>query len=310
MKQKEIESTPIAVSAVAVTDVGRVRTLNEDRVLAFVRAAEQGDAAALLVVADGMGGHSAGEVASTLAVDTLKESLSWLIDAPEHDYAPIAQMLSSAFLDYSATYEPQTNQPYIEKHLCMAISQANQSIYTYSQAHPTAAGNLGTTLACAVVIGKQLLTAHVGDSRIYLLRNGIVTQLTDDHSFVGLLIRMGELTEEEAHSHPQRNFVTRSLGQKLDVEIEVAMHDLQVGDRLMVCSDGFWDYAEKGWERYVGLPELDKAAQKLVDLANSGGGRDNISVVLADLVTVEPTAEPMPLTGVASLRQRVATTRE
>ena len=196
-------------------------------------------------------------------------------------------MLSPAFMEFSAEYEPQTDLPYIEKHLCMAIAQANQSIYTYSQAHATAAGNLGTTLTCAVIIGDRAMVANVGDSRVYLLRSGILTQLTEDHSFVGMLIRMGEITEEEAHSHPQRNFVTRSLGQKLDVEIDVTMHDLRPGDRLMLCSDGFWDYAAKGWERSVGIPNLAEAAQKLVDLANEGGGRDNISVVMADLVSAE-----------------------
>ena len=275
------------VRAASATDVGRIRTLNEDQHLKLVRQAEHGDAAALLIVADGMGGHSAGEVASTLTVETLAENLRWLIDAPEHDYAAIAQMLSAEFSTFSTHYIPQTASPYHEKHLAMAITQANQSIYTYSQAHPTAAGNLGTTLTCALIIGTKMLVANVGDSRLYLLRSGIVTQLTEDHSFVNLLVQMGELSEEEAETHPQRNFVTRSLGQKLDVEIDFTLYELKAGDRILLCSDGFWEYAGKGWEKSVGIADLDLAAQTLINLANAGGGRDNITVVLADFISAE-----------------------
>lgn len=281
---EQVTPATLVVQAATATHVGQVRTLNEDRLLAFVRPPEQGDAAALLVVADGMGGHAAGEVASTLTIETLTENLNWLIDAPEEDYGPIAQMLSTAFQEFSATYEPQTDLPYIEKHLCMAIAQANQSIYTYSQAHPTAAGNLGTTLTCALIMGTKMMTANVGDSRIYLLREGKITQITEDHSFVAMLIRMGEITEEESHTHPQRNFVTRSMGQKIEVEIDVKLHEVQAGDRILLCSDGFWEYAAPGWEKYCFEPDLDAVAQKLVDLANEGGGRDNISVVLGELV--------------------------
>lgn len=285
--REEIMERVLAVQAASVTDVGCVRTLNEDRHLTLVRPTTHGDAAALLIVADGMGGHSAGEVASILAVDTLAENLHWLIDAPDHDYAPIAQMLSAEFYTFSSKYLPQTALPYHEKHLAMAIAQANQSIYTYSQAHPTAAGNLGTTLTCALIIGNKLLVANIGDSRVYLLRSGIVTQLTEDHSFVSLLVQMGELTEEEAETHPQRNFVTRSLGQARDVEVDFTLYDLRLDDRVLLCSDGFWEYAGKGWEKSVGIADLDQAVQVLVDLANAGGGRDNITVVLADVVSAE-----------------------
>ncbi len=274
----------LVVQAASATHVGQVRSLNEDRLLAFVRPPEQGEAAALLIVADGMGGHAAGEVASTLTIETLTENLNWLIDAPEENYAPIAQMLSVAFQEFSSTYEPQTELEYIEKHLCMAIAQANHSIYTYSQAHPTAAGNLGTTLTCALIIGSKMLTANVGDSRIYLLRDQQVTQITDDHSFVGLLLRMGEISESEAQEHPQRNFVTRSLGQNIDVEIDVNLHDLQAGDRILLCSDGFWEYAAPDWKAHVFQPDLDAVAEKLIALANQGGGGDNISVVLGEIV--------------------------
>ena len=217
----------------------------------------------LYVVADGMGGHQGGEVASQLAVEALR----------------------AAYVEQAADV------------LADAIAEANGRIYDAGAADPNLHG-MGTTLVVAAVLGdagddaptagrgNQLLVANVGDSRAYLFRDGDLTQLTEDHSMVADLLREGRISEEEAEVHPQRNIVTRVLGVYDEVEIDFWPIDAVVGDRVVLCSDGLVNEVSDDQITSVlrRLDDPDEAAAELVRRANEGGGRDNITVVVLDVV--------------------------
>ena len=240
----------------AASDVGRARSINQD---SFLVLADQG----LYAVADGMGGHQGGEVASKLAVDVLRAS----------------------YLDRSADA------------LADAIADANARIRDTGEADPDLRG-MGTTLVAAAVVpyddadeedddgGAQLLVANVGDSRAYLFRDGELVQLTEDHSMVADLLREGRITEAEAEVHPQRNIVTRVLGVYDQVEIDLWPVDAVRGDRVLLCSDGLFN--EVAGDQIAAvlrrLSDPQDAASELVRRANEGGGRDNITVLLIDVV--------------------------
>jgi protein phosphatase len=245
----------------ALTDVGRVRSANED---AFVID----DDARMLAVADGMGGHQAGEVASATAIAALQSGL-------------------------------QEGHPIDE-----AIVDANTAIVERASGDPDLRG-MGTTLTAAVFDDDHVLViGHVGDSRAYLLRNAEFEQLTVDHSVVAELIAAGQLTEAEAEIDPRRAMITRALGIDVDVDVDVINVDLAVGDRLLFCSDGLTTMVRDDAIADVLRTETDRgrAAQELVEAANSAGGADNITVVLVDVVdddaAVElppPVPEPEPI---------------
>lgn len=243
----------VQVRAGAATHVGRVRSINQD---AFLVLPER----QLFVVADGMGGHQGGEVASRLAVDALRSG------------------------DPSLTTEG----------LVDAIEAANQQIHDTGEHDPGLRG-MGTTIVAAAVVpddeaddpaAECLVVASVGDSRAYLFRDGTFTQLTEDHSIVGDLVREGRITEEEAEVHPQRNIVTRVLGVYPDVDIDLWPVDPVRGDRFVLCSDGLFNEvrAEQITSVLRRLEDPHDAADELVRLANEGGGRDNITVVVLDVV--------------------------
>jgi protein phosphatase len=236
----------------SATDTGQVRTKNED-------AALIGDA--VFAVADGMGGHAAGEVASQVAVEAFEGSTSGGIDD--------------------------------EDDIVEAVRAANQAVLDRADDEPELAG-MGTTLtALALVPGpadgdgpSELIIANVGDSRAYLFRDGDLTQLTRDHSLVEDLVQEGRLSPEEARTHPQRNILTRVLGNDSDVEPDVFRADPVRGDRYLLCSDGLSNEVDD--ERAAAvlrrLADPDDAARELVRLANENGGRDNITVVVVDVV--------------------------
>ncbi|ADB48450.1 Stp1/IreP family PP2C-type Ser/Thr phosphatase [Conexibacter woesei] len=222
------------------SDTGLARRANEDNF--FVRSP-------LFVVADGMGGAQAGEVASRLAAETF------------------------------ATGLPEGGT--VEERLATRVLEANSRIYRLSREDSERAG-MGTTLTAIYVDGEELAVAHVGDSRAYLWRDGELTRLTRDHSLVDELVRRGKLTEEEAAEHPQRSIITRALGPEPDVEVDTRTYRAQAADVLLLCSDGLTSMiSEQHVAELLGAAEsLEAAAQALIDAANAAGGRDNITVVL------------------------------
>jgi PPM family protein phosphatase len=228
------------------SDTGRQRRANEDSF--FVRAP-------LFVVADGMGGAQAGEVASRLAAETFASGL------PDDGTS--------------------------EQRLETRVREANTRIHEVSQ-EDRALNGMGTTLTAAYLDGDELALAHVGDSRAYLLRDGELSRLTRDHTLVEELVRRGELTEQEAAEHPQRSIITRALGPEPDIDIDLHTHRVHAGDVLLLCSDGLTGMISEEEVQAIlgGAASLGDAGRALVDAANSAGGRDNITVVLFRLESV------------------------
>jgi protein phosphatase len=229
------------VEKAALSDVGRARQGNEDSFL---------EQSPLFAVADGMGGARAGEVASRIAVETLEG------DMP----------------DGSAGAEEQ---------LAAVAKAANRRIYDLAQADASHAG-MGTTFTAALVTGNELAVGHVGDSRLYRLRDGELERLTHDHSLVEEFVRQGKLTPEEAEVHPQRSIITRALGPEPDVQVDTFTYPGKAEDVYLACSDGLTGMISEGTVQAIlaQRESLEDAAKKLIDAANEGGGRDNITVVL------------------------------
>ena len=239
----------------AKSDIGRKRPHNED---CFVADPSIG----LYVVCDGMGGGNAGEVASRMAIETI---VAHLKSAAEH--------VDDGGDDPNLT--APTNQ------LARAIRAANTAVFRASWEHPKYAG-MGTTVAAARLSGRTMSIAHVGDSRVYLIRNGIMQALTMDHSWVAEQVAQGYMTEQEAEHSPRRNIVTRALGVQSAVEIDVAELPICSGDLLLLCSDGLTrgvpcEQMRQTLEREGNLGEK---TDRLIALANEAGGEDNITVML------------------------------
>ena len=236
----------------ATTDTGRQRRANEDSLLAR---------SPLFVVADGMGGAQAGEVASKIAVEVFEQGLGDTA-APETDLAARA-------------------------------GAANARIHELSHSSAEHAG-MGTTLTAAYVAPAEVAIAHVGDSRAYRLREGELSRLTDDHSLVDELMRQGKITPEEAVDHPQRSVITRALGPEPAVEIDTRSYAARAGDVYLLCSDGLTTMlAEQRVAEILRLhPRLRDAGEALIAAANEAGGRDNITVVLFRLQDASAPGEP------------------
>ncbi len=247
------------------TDVGLVREHNEDALFVASSEHEASNAApafGLFMVADGMGGHQSGEAASSL---TLRVASS--------------QLLSQVYLPLISGTGYNANQPSLTDVVREAISLANRAV---TRDLPGS----GSTLTCGMILEDRLFIGHVGDSRAYLLRAGQPPkQLTKDHSLVSRLIEMGQLTEDEATTHPQRNVLYRAIGQGGALEIDVATYALTSGDRLLLCSDGLWGFVEEAeiWRLIQAAPTPQQACTQLVAAANAAGGNDNITVVLAEI---------------------------
>lgn len=275
----------LVLKAAAGTDPGRARQINQDNVLAYVRPDDLGKPLGLLVVADGMGGHQAGEVASQLAVETIRNSLSWMLEQGD-DEATTPMPMPSLDDENADEKNDLAYTAHLEKRLELAIEEANKVIYNYAQENPVEAGNLGCTVTCAIIYGNLAIIANVGDSRTYLFRGGKLNQITDDHSYVGQLVREGLLEPEEIFDHEQRNVITRALGNRPDVRADLASWPLETGDRLMLCSDGVWEMIRDPEEmaQMLQSDELETAVEELINLANAHGGADNIGVVVAELL--------------------------
>jgi PPM family protein phosphatase len=261
------------MTAVGATDVGRSRQKNEDAILVLD---------SIYAVADGVGGQAAGEVASRTALGPLRELDGRIF--PDDGSASTA--LSEAVMD------------------------ANDLVRELADKEPTYRG-MGTTVTAALLEGRRLHVAHVGDSRAYLLRDGALRQITEDHTLVQHLIDEGHISKEEASKHPQRNIVTRAIGVAEDVEVDALTLDLLPGDQVLLCSDGLTGVIGDDTiaDRLAQDRDPDATIAELIDAANEAGGPDNISVLLLRYddseaeVPAEPMLEPVTRTIAISTRQ-------
>lgn len=249
------------------TDQGQVYDHNEDSVFTRVRSTED-QVAALLIVADGVGGHKAGEVASKIVIDTIVDDFdSFLSSSPENQ----------------SRDNPDIDE--LEKNLIAAIEDANQAIHQYSDDNETDAGNLGSTVTAALLVGDTAIVANVGDSRTYYYHDGRFEQVSIDHSLVGEMVRKGIVQPEEIYTHPHRSVITRALGNEPEVEVDTFRINLKPGNRILLCSDGMWEMIQSSAEiseTLYGDNDLSIVADNLVKKANEYGGKDNIGVVVAE----------------------------
>lgn len=257
---------PLRLHAAVLSDVGRVRRNNEDTCAVEPITSVGGAVAHMLLVADGMGGAHAGEVAGRLACETVQQTLRTELQVllPADD---------TAWQDL----------------LRRALLAANRRVYGAAQAQVEQQG-MGTTLTLIVVVGDRAHMAHVGDSRAYLFNAAGVTdegepllQLSSDHTLVARLVDIGQLTPEQSRTHPHRNVLYRALGTEPTIDVDTGSHALRVGDRLLLCSDGLTTYIEDTELAQIVLeaaPPRD-TCRRLVTLANERGGQDNISVIVA-----------------------------
>lgn len=248
-----------SVHVTGMTDIGRVRNHNEDAIAWDV-------AHGFALLADGMGGHNAGDVASHLCLEILSETLQVALDKP---------LLS----------HPDKNASQHTTLVRCSVNRANTVIFDNAETNPEHKG-MGTTLAMVLFYENKVVVAHVGDSRVYRLRGDMLEQITADHSLVGELLKKGTISAEEAENNSCRHIITRAMGLRSRVVSEIQELETRPGDVFLLCSDGLTDLVSDaaiaetllatggGWSR---------AAQYLIDLANNNGGRDNISVVIAAL---------------------------
>lgn len=239
----------IIMEFAAMTDIGRQRKNNEDSYFVYKNKLLSGG-----MVADGMGGENAGEIASKMASDIIKQHIIQNY-SPDMDYMAIAELIRTAFFI------------------------ANREIYKKAQTKEYS--GMGTTATLALIYEGKLIISHIGDSRCYLYSDGKLKQLTNDHSFVGELVRMGQISELDARNHPNRNLITRALG--ADVILKIDMNIINYsGEAVLLCSDGLTNMLSddqiadilKNSESY------DKAIKEMIQLANKKGGRDNITVIV------------------------------
>lgn len=236
-----------------ITDIGQKRSSNQD----YINKYENRAGLSLIILADGMGGHRAGNVASEFTVTEFGKL--WV----DTDYDDLA---------------------HVREWLLHTLSDVNQKVFNLGQ-HDDYRG-MGTTVEAVVVVGQTMIYAHVGDSRISLIREGSYTQLTSDHSLVNALVQAGQLTVEEAESHPQKNIITQSIGQEHPVEADLAVKPLLPGDILLINSDGLTNMVDS--EAILATLTnstltLDDKASALVNQANAAGGLDNITIGLLEI---------------------------
>ena len=232
------------------TDIGRKREVNQDYV--FVSDQPVGNIPNLLIVADGMGGHNAGDYASKFVVQVLKKELE-----KSREDGPRAMLKK-------------------------AIASANHQLIAESKTDAKLEG-MGTTLVAAAVIEHTLYFANVGDSRLYLL-NDEIRQLSKDHSLVQEMVRLGGLNAEEAKHHPDKNIITRAIGVKEDIEIDFFEYRLKKGDIILMCTDGLSNMVEDEeiFQIVRSSRDVVEAVEQLIERANSNGGKDNIGVIVAE----------------------------
>ena len=243
---------PLTIAIQSAVDPGRARSNNEDSV------ATDADVS-LAVLADGMGGYNAGEIASSMATTFISSELGrWLREASS-----------------------QASDAEVRRALDICVENANRAIYNAANANPQYAG-MGTTLVVAVFRDTRVIVGHVGDSRCYRLRGGQLQQITKDHSLLQEQIDAGLITPEQAAFSSNKNLVTRAVGVEDIVQLETHQHEVQAGDLFLMCSDGLSDMLDDASiaQLLQAIDSLEPCAKALVDAANDAGGKDNISVIL------------------------------
>ena len=242
------------------TDTGQVRDHNEDSILALGEEQSPSGVDALLVVADGMGGHAAGEVASGLTTSNIGKRFT-----------------SGEF--------PSDSGDSIEHELRTLLQDVNSVVHTAGQ--DSDKRRMGTTCTLAVIKDKRLYYAHVGDSRVYLFRKGQLNQITDDHSWVEEMVRAGVISREAARTHPSRNMITRAIGLGAEVMVDTGSCALHDGDLIILCSDGLNSMlSDEDIRSVVEASSHETVCAALIEAANQAGGQDNISVTVAYLGSV------------------------
>ncbi|EOD01319.1 Stp1/IreP family PP2C-type Ser/Thr phosphatase [Caldisalinibacter kiritimatiensis] len=236
----------------ASTDVGKIREINQDAY--YCSDVEEFP---LFIIADGMGGHNAGEVASAIAVDSVKQ---------------IFNSKKNIF---------KNGETEVSKFIKLALIEANTKIYNKAKEIEDCKG-MGTTITLAYILDNHIHIGHIGDSRAYLLTDGELIQLTQDHSLVAELVRNGSISEEEAENHPQKNIITRALGTDENIEVDIITREVKENDKILLCTDGLTNMVcdEKIKEVLVNTDDLQNASDTLVNIANESGGYDNTTVIL------------------------------
>ena len=254
---------PLRVEVAGETNVGRKRTHNEDN---FCILSDFG----LYIVADGMGGHASGEVASKLAIETIKEFFEMTADDPERTWP----------------YKMDKAKGYEENRLITAIKLANLRIFEHAQRDAKQRG-MGTTIVTIFTVENGVYCAHVGDSRVYRVRGRKIEQITEDHSLLNDYIKMKHLTAEEIANFPHKNVIVRALGMKETVKVDTRFDGPQAGDTYLLCSDGLCGPVSDDdiLAIIVGSSDLKNASRRLIEKANENGGPDNITAVLARWVS-------------------------
>ena len=255
------------LNASSSTDKGKVYKNNEDFVYSYASSPEVGEPTGLLIVADGVGGHKASAVASKIVIDTIIKDL-------------IPHLYNKKTLAHFESLEEKLRQ---------AIQDANLAIYRYAQDNKNDAGNLGSTVTCVLIIGKNAIIANVGDSRTYHFHGGLFEQITKDHSLVGEMVRKGIVTPEEVFTHPHRSVITRALGNEEEVDVDTFQIIIKPGNRLLLCSDGLWEMIHSKAEiseMFYSDRDISVVANRFVEKANEYGGKDNIGVVIAEMLEI------------------------
>ncbi len=238
------------MTGIGKSDIGQVRSCNEDSI--FVQNSPIGCLQNFYIVADGMGGHKSGEVASSNAVKFFRQFIE------------------------------NNNMGEVLDVLVEGVGYANKKVYEMSK-EDDAYTNMGTTFLAASVFGDKVFIAHVGDSRLYIVRNNEIKQLTTDHTYVMDMVRSGIITKEEAKIHPDRNIITRALGIDENLSIDGIFYKILLDDIIIMCSDGLYEMINDNGILNIAKNmslSLEEKAEKMIETANSYGGKDNISVIL------------------------------
>lgn len=252
-------TTGLQTVSLGLSDVGRRRSNNEDSYLVD-------DELALYVVADGVGGNAKGEVASAEAVDLVH---SWV----KRWRATLATFRADP---------TENNLNTVRRLLENAVQSACYMVFGMGQLDPRQRG-MSTTLSSLLIAGGHAFVAQVGDSRVYLARKGTTVQITEDHTLINFRLKLGLITPEEAAHAPGKNVITRAVGHQDYVEVDTFDLKVEAGDRFLLCSDGLHGYLQDGELDSLLVGQHDEVAQRLIDLANQRGGRDNVTVVVCDV---------------------------
>ena len=251
------------IKAVVLSDLGNVRTNNED-IGMFYRIADEEitrEKGYLLLVADGMGGHKAGEVASRMAVETISQEY----------------------------FKQNGNNGNIEKNLSKAFATANKKIFELAAKNKAYQG-MGTTCTAFAIVGESVYYAHAGDSRGYFIKKDAILRVTEDHTYVQELVNKGEISSQEADTHPKRNILTNAMGTRPEIRIDTGKCEwsFTINDKLLLCSDGLYDYiTETEMQAILNERPIHDAAEYMIQETKKRGGHDNITVVIAEKI-VEP----------------------